>query len=80
MKSQQELLEQLARNVGYEDWASLNNLIVGDQELVEFYLKVFASLYAEEVLKMVASRCEINDNNWHKTITEEDILKIRNEI
>lgn len=79
-KTPEELLEHMARESDYDDWAALRNEISGDQELVDFYLKIFASLYAKEVLTLVARTCIIQDNNWHKTITQEDVLQIRDSI
>lgn len=36
--------------------------------------------HAKEVLTLVARKCIIQDNNWHKTITQQDILQIRDSI
>lgn len=74
MKNTEQIQQEYAERLGYD---TFNHLIETDLNALDFHVSKVQEIYADALLDKVAESCIIQDNNWHKSISQEDVLKFK---
>lgn len=96
MKTLEEVYYWVAIESGYPDKAAMFNEITGDEDLVEFYMRLVATKYAEQAIEECAESAEemmyelpiskdthgLVKRTWHTcyAVPKQTILKVKEEL
>ncbi len=85
MKTLEETYDWVAIESGYSNKAEMFKEIVSNEDLVEFYMRLVATKYAEQAIDRCAATAEAFigldiDGDTDAVINEESILKVKEEL
>lgn len=84
MKTLEETYDWVASISGFQDTESMFKDITGDTDLIEFYMRLVATKYAEEAINECADKAVIflPHSHYHGTrnIDKDSILKVKEEL